>query len=61
MNLQLLPNNGNDFGPGSSEYSLAKSTLFWDVFVKTVAAIDFARHIGFFEFQNHLANKDIVH
>lgn len=61
MNLQLLPNNGNDLGPGSSEYSLANTTSSCDIFVKTVADVDFARRIAFLEFQNRLANKDIVY
>lgn len=42
INLQLLPNNGNDFGPGNSEYSLAKSTSSCDILLVRTA-VDLAR------------------
>lgn len=42
MNLQLLPSNGNDFGPGNSEYSLAKSISSCDMLLAKIA-VDFAR------------------
>lgn len=58
-NLQLLPNNGNDLGPGNSEYSLAKSTSSCDILVRT--AVDFlARQVAILKFHNCLANTDIL-
>lgn len=57
MNLQLLPSNGSDLGPGSSEYSLAKST-FCNILVRTV--VDFARQIAIFGFKNRFVNKDML-
>lgn len=59
MKRQLFPNNGNDLGPGSSEYSLAKSISSCDILAITVE--DLARQIiAFLEFQHRLINKDIV-
>lgn len=58
-NLQLLPNNGNDLGPGNSEYSLAKFTSSCDILVRT--AVDFlARQVAILKFHNCLANTDIL-
>lgn len=58
MNLQLLPNNGNDLGPGNSEYSFAKTTSSCDILVKTV--VDLARSIVILEFKNRLTINDII-
>jgi len=58
-NLQLFPNNGNDLGPGNSEYSLANSTSSCDILVRT--DVDFlARQVAILKFHNCLANTDIL-
>lgn len=59
INLQLLPNNGNDLGPGSSEYSLAKSTSPCEMLVRTAVDLS-ARPIVVLKFHNRLANADIL-
>lgn len=58
-NLQLLPNNGKDLGPGSSEYSLTKSTSPCNTLVKTSVDL-LARSIFIRKFHNRLAKTDIL-
>lgn len=58
INLQLLPNSGNDLGPGISEYSFAKSTSSCDIVVRTVE--DLARQIVILKLKNRVTNSDII-